>query len=148
MRVCGRVFQCAKLINLYGITKKSTLLIQLSFLKLRILTRIVTEHHGFLFLVCRFNGISQFSQDYICSVILRGYRCEKNSDICVKACQLANSHGLSLSITDFFSCLSIQRHFSIFSDYICSVILRDYPCEKKLGHPCENPSDTAEPFSV
>ena len=59
------------------------------------LTRIVAEHHGFLFLVCRFNGISRFSQDYI-----------------------------------------------------CSVILRDYPCEKKLGHPCENPSDTAEPFSV
>ena len=95
MRVCGRVFQCAKLINLYGITKKSTLLIQLSFLKLRILTRIVTEHHGFLFLVSRFNGISRFSQDYI-----------------------------------------------------CSVILRSYPCENKLGHPGEDPSDTAEPFSV
>ena len=85
MRVCGRVFQCAKLINLYGITKKSTLLIQLSFLKLRILTRIVTEHHGFLFLICRFNGISQFSQDYIWSVRLRGYPCEKTRHPCEKA---------------------------------------------------------------
>ena len=41
------------------------------------LTRIVAEHHGFLFLVCQFNGISQISQDYICSVILRDYPCEK-----------------------------------------------------------------------
>ena len=41
------------------------------------LTRIVAEHHGFLFLVCQFNGISQFSQDYIFSVILRDYPCEK-----------------------------------------------------------------------
>ena len=41
------------------------------------LTRIVAEHHGFHFLVCQFNGISQISQDYICSVILRDYPCEK-----------------------------------------------------------------------
>ena len=56
------------------------------------LTRIVAEHHGFLFLVCQFNGISQLSQDYICSVILRDYPCEKDSDIRVKIPQTRPFH--------------------------------------------------------
>ena len=132
MRVCGRVFQCAKLINLYGITKKSTLLIQLSFLKLRILTRIVTEHHGFLFLVCRFNGISQFSQDYICSVILRGYPCEKTR----YPCESLSTCKLTRIVTDHHGFLFLVCRFNGISqfsqDYICSVILRGYPCEKTL----------------
>ena len=125
----------------------------------------------------------------------------KNSDICVKACQLANSHGLLLSITDFFFLFVDLMAFLNFPKITFvpwySAVIRvkklGYLCEnlstckltrivtehhgflflfldstafldfskitfvpwysaviraKKLGHPCENPSNTAEPFSV
>ena len=65
------------------------------------LTRIVTEHHGFLFLFLDSTAFLNFPKITFGPWYFAVTRVKKSSDICVKVCQLANSHGLLLSITDF-----------------------------------------------
>ena len=112
-------------------------------------TRMVTEYHGFCFLFVDSIDFSVFSGLYLFRDTPRLF-VWKNSDICVKACQLANSHGLLLSITDFFfifvNLMAFLNYPKITFVPWYSAIIR----VKKLGHPCEDPSDTPchLPFAV
>ena len=116
----------------------------------RQVSKFHADGHGvsrILFLVCRFNRFFYFLRIISVpwySAVIR----VKKLDIRVKACQLANSHGLSLSITDFFflfvDLMAFLNYPKITFVPWYSAIIR----VKKLGHPCEDPSDTSVPFAV